>query len=109
MDTKVDTKPMFCGHQDGHQAAKLLRTKSLVPKKGLEPPHPCEYMDLNHARLPIPPLRHLSIKARQACCTPRNRKELLYLFKQSPGAVSNALRPATLPRSDREPLVDTRF
>jgi hypothetical protein len=28
-----------------------------VPKKGLEPPHPCEYMDLNHARLPIPPLR----------------------------------------------------
>jgi hypothetical protein len=32
--------------------------KILVPKKGLEPPHPCEYMDLNHARLPIPPLRH---------------------------------------------------
>ena len=30
----------------------------LVPKKGLEPPHPCEYVDLNHARLPIPPLRH---------------------------------------------------
>jgi hypothetical protein len=29
----------------------------LVPKGGLEPPHPCEYMDLNHARLPIPPLR----------------------------------------------------
>jgi hypothetical protein len=29
----------------------------VVPKKGLEPPHPCEYMDLNHARLPIPPLR----------------------------------------------------
>lgn len=27
----------------------------LVPKKGLEPSHPCEYMDLNHARLPIPP------------------------------------------------------
>ena len=33
--------------------------KLLVPKKGLEPPHPCEYMDLNHARLPIPPLRHI--------------------------------------------------
>ena len=29
----------------------------LVPKKGLEPPHRCRYMDLNHARLPIPPLR----------------------------------------------------
>jgi hypothetical protein len=34
----------------------------LVPKKGLEPSHPCEYMDLNHARLPIPPLR-LNISA----------------------------------------------
>ena len=22
----------------------------MVPKKGLEPPHPCEYVDLNHAR-----------------------------------------------------------
>lgn len=32
----------------------------VVPKRGLEPPHPCEYMDLNHARLPIPPLRHVS-------------------------------------------------
>src|ERR1700693_90110 len=27
----------------------------LVPSKGLEPPHRCRYMDLNHARLPIPP------------------------------------------------------
>jgi hypothetical protein len=35
---------------------------NLVPKKGLEPPHPCEYMDLNHARLPIPPLRHDTIQ-----------------------------------------------
>src|SRR6478672_3549924 len=50
----VDTKPEI----SGRQAAKLLRRKRLVPKKGLEPPHPCEYMDLNHARLPIPPLRH---------------------------------------------------
>src|SRR5579862_9736450 len=30
-------------------------TKPLVPSKGLEPPHRCRYMDLNHARLPIPP------------------------------------------------------
>src|SRR5580692_8572747 len=29
--------------------------KAMVPSKGLEPPHPCGYMDLNHARLPIPP------------------------------------------------------
>jgi hypothetical protein len=27
----------------------------VVPSKGLEPPHRCRYMDLNHARLPIPP------------------------------------------------------
>ena len=32
----------------------------MVPKKGLEPPHPCGYMDLNHARLPIPPLRQVT-------------------------------------------------
>jgi hypothetical protein len=36
----------------------VIDSRDLVPKKGLEPPHPCEYMDLNHARLPIPPLRH---------------------------------------------------
>ena len=52
------TKAEISGHQCEYQAAKLRR-KTLVPKKGLEPPHPCEYMDLNHARLPIPPLRHL--------------------------------------------------
>ena len=39
-----------------------LKPKTLVPKGGLEPPHPCEYMDLNHARLPIPPLRHGAIR-----------------------------------------------
>ena len=37
--------------------AQVWSEKHLVPKKGLEPSHPCEYMDLNHARLPIPPLR----------------------------------------------------
>src|ERR1700751_4674097 len=41
------------------------RLKTLVPKGGLEPPHPCEYMDLNHARLPIPPLRHGVIRPAQ--------------------------------------------
>ena len=39
----------------------------LVPKGGLEPPHPCEYMDLNHARLPIPPLRHDLQGVQQRC------------------------------------------
>jgi hypothetical protein len=37
----------------------------LVPKKGLEPPHPCGYMDLNHARLPIPPLRRVTFTAKR--------------------------------------------
>ena len=47
-------KALRSGHSDG----KPLILNELVPKKGLEPPHPCEYVDLNHARLPIPPLRH---------------------------------------------------
>src|SRR5216684_1913032 len=34
---------------------RLVSWKTVVPSKGLEPPHPCGYMDLNHARLPIPP------------------------------------------------------
>src|SRR5450755_463188 len=33
----------------------------MVPSKGLEPPHPCGYMDLNHARLPIPPRWQLQL------------------------------------------------
>src|SRR5215470_10081545 len=37
----------------------------LVPKKGLEPPHPCGYMDLNHARLPIPPLRPVTFTTKR--------------------------------------------
>ncbi len=31
--------------------------------RGLEPPQPCGYMDLNHARLPIPPHPHNSHKS----------------------------------------------
>src|ERR1700739_112464 len=48
----------FCGHHGGHHGGNSLILIYLVPKKGLEPPHPCEYVDLTHARLPIPPLRH---------------------------------------------------
>src|ERR1700721_1009757 len=39
------------------KSMQAVETKVMVPKKGLEPPHPYGYMDLNHARLPIPPLR----------------------------------------------------
>ena len=45
---------------------EVMGIKTLVPKKGLEPPHPCGYMDLNHARLPIPPLRQVAAAAPQA-------------------------------------------
>ena len=31
----------------------------VVPKRRLELPHPFGHMNLNHARLPIPPLRHI--------------------------------------------------
>ena len=33
----------------------------LVRIRGLEPPLPCENMDLNHARLPIPPYPHMLV------------------------------------------------
>src|ERR1035441_5189988 len=44
-------------HEQPSNVPGCNHEKVLVPKKGLEPPHPCGYMDLNHARLPIPPLR----------------------------------------------------
>jgi hypothetical protein len=62
---------------------KLLILNVLVPKKGLEPPHPCEYVDLNHARLPIPPLRHSTQVRRDS----PNRQHLRVSQKQV--AVSN--------------------
>src|ERR1700712_3162608 len=58
--------------------------RKLVPKKGLEPPHPCEYMDLNHARLPIPPLRHL--------LPAPGLDEAAIPSLQKPGAMSNVGR-----------------
>ena len=51
-------KPKSCPKGGERTQSDSIVTGKLVPKKGLEPPHPCEYMDLNHARLPIPPLRH---------------------------------------------------
>src|SRR6476661_5475990 len=70
---------LLSGTSDG---CKLSRRKHLVPKGGLEPPHPCEYMDLNHARLPIPPLRQWCIPARPGYT---NRE---FLVLQTPPLVS---------------------
>jgi hypothetical protein len=53
----------------------LQRTRTVVPSKGLEPPHPCEYMDLNHARLPIPPRWHKKTGMRHFFSRPPSRKD----------------------------------
>src|SRR5581483_818714 len=66
----------------------------MVPKKGLEPPHPCGYMDLNHARLPIPPLRPGACRGTLRT----NRKEMLHYFHRRVEPLSNTalLTPALL-------------
>ena len=61
-ETSVCGRAALSGPRNGTLCVRALAPvvalgayKRLVPSKGLEPPHPCEYMDLNHARLPIPP------------------------------------------------------
>ena len=47
-------------HRTGGAAGTLRQDGSsleVVPRRGLEPPRGCPHMDLNHARLPIPPPR----------------------------------------------------
>jgi hypothetical protein len=61
----------------GEKLLEAMGIKIMVPKKGLEPPHPCGYMDLNHARLPIPPLRRVTFERGAPCGTPC-RKTILY-------------------------------
>jgi hypothetical protein len=58
--------------------------KFLVPKKGLEPPHPCGYMDLNHARLPIPPLRQVDYIARPPGGLPVRKNNSLFYRRFHP-------------------------
>src|ERR1700704_3201686 len=72
------------------RAGKSKITKAVVPKKGLEPPHPCGYMDLNHARLPIPPLRPVTWCGGLA---PPNRKERQPLFyRAASGCQTRAIK-----------------
>jgi hypothetical protein len=69
----------------------------MVPKRGLEPPHPCEYMDLNHARLPIPPLRHkppvhsLRTRSREQVQVSQSQSKLSNLLSPHPSQVGNRL------------------
>src|SRR5271165_7479994 len=85
----------------GGQAARILArilmidsskkySATLVPKKGLEPPHPCGYMDLNHARLPIPPLRHGMERA--AIATRGSGSKVIVQVPSGSSQCSNALR-----------------
>ncbi len=41
-------------HQENQPPLESVKRR-LVPGGGVEPPRPCGHMDLNHARLPIPP------------------------------------------------------
>ena len=83
---------------------RLQRTRTVVPSKGLEPPHPCEYMDLNHARLPIPPRWHKKTGMRhsflEAACQERTTSNILQgerrLFK-----LRTAMENSTKPRRCR--------
>src|SRR5208282_4869544 len=50
----------------------------MVPSKGLEPPHRCRYMDLNHARLPIPPRWQVDSQRQQLECRRLGRPTLLF-------------------------------
>jgi hypothetical protein len=47
-----------CEHRGFAGAILRLFSVGLVRMRGLEPPLPCENMDLNHARLPVPPHPH---------------------------------------------------
>ncbi len=90
-----------------------LVLRFLVPKKGLEPPHPCGYMDLNHARLPIPPLRHGWMREELAVqeqddCTGGKREFAIggsrFAFRSSPEGVrshSPIEQPATKSKKGR--------
>ncbi len=73
----------------------------MVPSKGLEPPHRCRYMDLNHARLPIPPRWQSELQCsggRKAAVSGR----LTYLFLQPAISLSNHRRVCLRPEPEPE-------
>ena len=77
----------------------LHYTLLLVPSKGLEPPHPCEYMDLNHARLPIPPRWQVDFNRRGDPKGRRIRKTcVVYSTDTSLGVKPSDLRANTIHR-----------
>src|ERR1039457_5916264 len=74
-------------------AGEKPNSQVVVPSKGLEPPHPCGYMDLNHARLPIPPRWQKNKCGR--LYGPPSRKELqIYSTERRQGVKPCIRRPA---------------
>src|SRR5713226_4418000 len=70
----------------------LLGEKSLVPSKGLEPPHRCRYMDLNHARLPIPPRWQSGLAMQRRPLKPPCQEDQPFYFTSMSEAVKPPLR-----------------
>src|SRR5438270_5199529 len=68
--------------QNGLAIHLLIHSKGslyyLVPSKGLEPPHRCRYMDLNHARLPIPPRWQVDFRRGSQKATAPGRPAFLF-------------------------------
>jgi hypothetical protein len=71
----------------------LVLLDKLVPKKGLEPPHPCGYMDLNHARLPIPPLR-----PEESCADHAGRQQFLVLQRHQTVSITRPMARSDPPQ-----------
>ena len=88
-------------------------TTSLVPSKGLEPPHRCRYMDLNHARLPIPPRWQVdfSRSEQNVAASGRPAVPILQARKQvsNEDAPPTTLEPKQPPRVTAANLVAVRF
>src|SRR5579863_6995061 len=91
---------------ENESAPKGRKKRSLVPSKGLEPPHPCEYMDLNHARLPIPPRWQVNLHSSGDLFGRRVRKTYTSIL-QSARELSNICQRAASHRKACTPNAST--
>src|SRR6266699_3512786 len=76
----------------------------MVPKKGLEPPHPCGYMDLNHARLPIPPLRRVTLRIVTSLAGRCRGRTILYSTDDEGRVKRSPIANTYNRRTERNPL-----
>jgi hypothetical protein len=83
---------MDCRH-NREVAGEQADSQVVVPSKGLEPPHPCGYMDLNHARLPIPP-RWQKNKCGRLYGPPSRQELEIYSTERRQGVKPCVPRPA---------------